>query len=139
MITGSRPVRSMAISRPEDFEDSGCGCDDCWDIRPHIGPSRTVVANTPGGAGRDTRLSGVIRPLQQDDIAACASLLARLPAWFGIPEANAAYTDSLEHLPGFVAVDRDQVVGFAAVLTHGSKAAEISVMGVDPDRHRQGL
>jgi GNAT superfamily N-acetyltransferase len=81
----------------------------------------------------------VIRPLQHEDIAACASLLARLPAWFGIPEANAAYTESLEDLAGFVAVDRDQVVGFAAVLTHGSKAAEISVMGVAPDRHRHGL
>jgi GNAT superfamily N-acetyltransferase len=81
----------------------------------------------------------VIRPLTDEDIPHCATLLNRLPAWFGIPESNAAYIASLHELPGFVALEDGEVVGFVAVLAHGPRSAEISVMGVDPTRHRTGV
>jgi ribosomal protein S18 acetylase RimI-like enzyme len=84
----------------------------------------------------------VIRRLAADDIDACAALLERLPEWFGIPEANAAYTASLAHLVGFVAVDEedaDRVLGFLALVRHNAASAEISVMGVDPTCHREGI
>jgi len=81
----------------------------------------------------------VIRPLQPSDIAACAALLERLPDWFGIPASNAAYIDSLQRLPGFVAVDEGRVTGFLAVEQHFPHAAEITVMAVDPDHHREGI
>jgi GNAT superfamily N-acetyltransferase len=81
----------------------------------------------------------VIRPLQPTDTAACAALLERLPDWFGIPASNAAYIDSLARLPGFVAVDEGGVTGFLAIERHFPGAAEITVMAVDPDRHREGI
>jgi GNAT superfamily N-acetyltransferase len=81
----------------------------------------------------------VIRPIEQGDIAACQALLARLPSWFGIPESNAGYIDSLHRLPAWVAVDGGRVVGFVALLSHTPQSAEISVMAVDPDRHRDGF
>jgi GNAT superfamily N-acetyltransferase len=81
----------------------------------------------------------VIRPLQPGDVDACAAILARLPTWFGIPESTAAYVASLHHLPGFVSVDDGGVDGFVAIEQHFPTAAEVSVMGVDPERHRQGI
>ena len=83
-----------------------------------------------------------VRPLRKDDIDACAAILARLPQWFGIAEANAVYVDSLARLPAFVAVTTepaDAVVGFLAIEQHRPTAAEITVMGVDPEMHRQGI
>ncbi len=83
-----------------------------------------------------------IRPLTTDDIDACAALLARLPQWFGIEASNRAYLASLRELPAFVACDDDDdgtVIGFVAVAHHFPGAAEISVMGVEPSRHREGV
>ncbi len=82
-----------------------------------------------------------IRPLKKDDVAACAAILERLPQWFGIAVANAAYVESLGRLPAFVAVRAEPhtVVGFIAIEQHSPTAAEISVMGVDPDLHRRGI
>ena len=81
-----------------------------------------------------------VRTLTPDDVDACASLLARLPEWFGLEASNRAYIESLYELPGFVACDDDgRVVGFAAVTRHFPQSAEIWVMGVDPRRHRAGI
>ena len=83
-----------------------------------------------------------VRPLGPDDIEACAAILGRLPQWFGMPDANAAYVESLGRLPAFVALDcepPDAVVGFLALERHRPTAAEIMVMGVDPERHRRGI
>jgi ribosomal protein S18 acetylase RimI-like enzyme len=83
-----------------------------------------------------------VRPLTADDVGACAAILARLPEWFGIDAANAAYVESLTRLPTFVAVRADApdaVVGFLAIQQHGPTAAEITVMGVDPALHRLGI
>ena len=81
----------------------------------------------------------MIRQLRPDDVGACAELLARLPEWFGLADANAAYVDSLHELPAFVAVEDRQIVGFIAVLEHDEQSAEVTVMAVDPSRHRQGI
>jgi GNAT superfamily N-acetyltransferase len=80
----------------------------------------------------------VIRPIEAGDIDACEAVLGRLPTWFGLAEANARYLESLHHLPAWVAVEAGEVVGFAAVLSHTPRSAEISVMAVDPARHRRG-
>ena len=80
----------------------------------------------------------MIRPLEPSDVDACAALLARLPQWFGIEAANAAYIESLRRLPGFVATDDHALRGFLALDLHTPASAEITVMGVEPTLHRQG-
>jgi GNAT superfamily N-acetyltransferase len=79
----------------------------------------------------------VIRPLEPNDVDACAAILARLPQWFGIEAANAAYIESLHRLPGFVAVHERALTGFLALDLHTPTSAEITVMGVDPRLHRR--
>jgi GNAT superfamily N-acetyltransferase len=81
----------------------------------------------------------VVRQLRPDDIPACAALLERLPQWFGMPESNAHFIETLDYLPAFVATDNDRVIGFLAVERHGEHAAEITVMGIEPSMHRRGI
>jgi GNAT superfamily N-acetyltransferase len=81
----------------------------------------------------------VIRSLQLADVDACAAVLDRLPEWFGMPQANATYVEGLKRLPGFVAEVDGTVVGFIAMTRHAPESAEITVMAVEPTRHRQGF
>ena len=63
-------------------------------------------------------------------------MLRDLPEWFGIEEATAAYIRDVAELPTFAVGDD----AFACVRRCTTpRAAEVYVMGVRRDRHRQGL
>ncbi|HWD82117.1 MAG TPA: GNAT family N-acetyltransferase [Kribbella sp.] len=66
-------------------------------------------------------------------------LLAQLPSWFGIPEANAEYVNAARTLPGLVAYADDEPVGVLLNRRHFPEAAEIHLMAISPARHRQGV
>jgi GNAT superfamily N-acetyltransferase len=66
-------------------------------------------------------------------------LLGLLPAWFGIPEANAEYVDSATRLPGFVARAGHGAVGVLLVHRHFRESAEIHLLAVHPAWHRRGI
>ena len=65
----------------------------------------------------------------------CEVVLRDLPDWFGIAEATTAYIRDVAELPTFAVGDD----AFIALKSHNPKAAEVYVMGVRPERHRQGL
>jgi ribosomal protein S18 acetylase RimI-like enzyme len=74
--------------------------------------------------------------------AAVASILRILPQWFGIEEATQGYIRAAGDEPTVLAVDtqRDRLpVGCLTLLRHSDDAAEILVMGVRPEYHRQGI
>ena len=71
--------------------------------------------------------------------AGCRALLAQLPSWFGIPEANEAYLSGLSQLPSFVAHSAGALAGFASVRPHGDASAELEIIAVRPDLHRKGV
>jgi ribosomal protein S18 acetylase RimI-like enzyme len=66
-------------------------------------------------------------------------LLAQLPSWFGIPEANAEYVQSARDLPGVVARVDGEPVGVLLHRRHYPEAAEIHLLAVSPDWHRRGI
>ncbi|MHC5023230.1 MAG: GNAT family N-acetyltransferase [Planctomycetota bacterium] len=66
-------------------------------------------------------------------------ILRRLPDWFGIEESTQMYVREMDDLPTFVATEDGDRRGFLTIKQHTPHAAEIFVMGVDPDFHRQGL
>jgi N-acetylglutamate synthase-like GNAT family acetyltransferase len=67
-------------------------------------------------------------------------ILARLPQWFGIEESNRSYVAAAAHLPSWAAVDeRGDVVGVCLVRRHTDVAAEIELLAVLPELHRQGV
>jgi coenzyme F420-0:L-glutamate ligase/coenzyme F420-1:gamma-L-glutamate ligase len=63
-------------------------------------------------------------------------VLRDLPEWFGIEEATRAYIEETGRLVVLATDDRD---GFLALKRHAPRAAEIYVMGVRRERHRQGV
>jgi GNAT superfamily N-acetyltransferase len=73
--------------------------------------------------------------------AVTGRLLALLPSWFGIPEANAEYVESATHLPGLVAHDTGtgEPIGVLLYRRHFPEAVEIHLMAVTPSWHRRGV
>ena len=69
----------------------------------------------------------------------CEPILRALPEWFGIEEATRQYIADIEELPTLLATLDDQVVGFLTLTLHSDYAAEIHVMGVRPEWHRNGV
>ncbi len=67
--------------------------------------------------------------------ALCERVLRDLPDWFGIEKATAAYIRDVAELPTF-AIGED---AFLSLKLHTPQAAEVYVMGVLRERHREGL
>lgn len=71
--------------------------------------------------------------------ADCASILAELPQWFGIPQSNAEYAEAAERDLAWVAEDRDGPIGVMVLTDHGFTAIEIHLLAVRPGVHRRGV
>ena len=67
------------------------------------------------------------------------SILEALPDWFGIPEAREEYIEGSPDHIFFCAYDEDKPVGFLYIKETGKDTAELAVMGVLKEYHRQGI
>ncbi|MBP0969177.1 MAG: GNAT family N-acetyltransferase [Oscillospiraceae bacterium] len=66
------------------------------------------------------------------------AILESLTEWFGITEAREDYIEGSASCPFFSAYDGCEPVGFICLRETGRDTAEIYVMGVLPDHHRNG-
>jgi GNAT superfamily N-acetyltransferase len=71
--------------------------------------------------------------------AECGSILAELPEWFGIPEANADYATYAEREPTWVAEEGGDVVGVMTLVDQGFSAIDIHLLAVRRNAHRRGV
>ena len=69
----------------------------------------------------------------------CERVFAELGEWFGIPSAVQAYLARMAEQTTFVAESELRIVGFVSVTRHFKRAAEIDVLAVAPELHRQGI
>jgi N-acetylglutamate synthase-like GNAT family acetyltransferase len=69
----------------------------------------------------------------------CADLIAVLPQWFGIPEANTSYLESMKKYSTWVALNEDKVVGVITLTEQFQSSFEILFLAVHPDYHRKGI
>ena len=69
----------------------------------------------------------------------CNEILRALPSWFGIEASIVDYVERVRLMPFFAAFDDDKEVGFVALKIHNAFTAEICVMGVFKEYHRQGV
>ena len=81
----------------------------------------------------------LIRDLVGGAGASCREILALLPDWFGIEEANETYVRMADTEPGVVVAHDDTDVGITTVVQHSAYAAEIYLMAVAPAHHRRGV
>ena len=75
--------------------------------------------------------------LKQSDV--CGPILRALPEWFGIEEATAQYIEAIEHMPTLIAEANQRTLGFLTIKHHNEYSAEIHVMAILPDYHREGI
>jgi ribosomal protein S18 acetylase RimI-like enzyme len=79
-----------------------------------------------------------IREIVLDRGKICNELL-RSPLWFGIESATQRYVSDVEAMTTFVAYVEDRPVGLASLNLHNEYTAELHVIAVHPDFHRQGI
>ncbi len=85
----------------------------------------------------DIRFEGPIIDPKSSQV--CAPILRALPNWFGIEAAVLHYLQTAAISPTLFALDGVAAVGFLTIRQHSPYAAEIYVMGVLPQYHRQGI
>ena len=66
-------------------------------------------------------------------------ILEALPDWFGVPEAREGYIRESASCRFFAAYDAERPVGFLCLKETGRDTAELHVLGVLKDHHRQGI
>ncbi len=80
-----------------------------------------------------------IRVHDQGSGAECRRVLVALPTWFGIPESVEDYVAKADEHPTVVTTICGSDVGILTLVVHTPYAAEVYVMGVVPEHHRQGI
>ena len=68
-----------------------------------------------------------------------ANILYSLPEWFGLPDSTEEYIQNSKEMPFWVYYCEDKPVGFIALKQTSDKTAEINVMGILQEYHRQGI
>jgi GNAT superfamily N-acetyltransferase len=71
--------------------------------------------------------------------ATCREILAALPTWFGIEQANENYIAVAERSPAIVASLDGHDVGILVLVHHSAYASEVYLMAVRPEQHRRGI
>ena len=71
--------------------------------------------------------------------SACAAIIGKLPAWFGIPASNERYVREMASKDVFAALIDTRTIGLIALRYHFQKTAEIWWMGFMPEYHRKGI
>lgn len=85
-------------------------------------------------------MESIVQVTQPDEKAEIAgTILSQLPDWFGLPESTRRYIEESRALPFFACMQEDKAIGFAVLRETSPYAAEIFVMGVLPEYHRQGV
>ena len=75
----------------------------------------------------------------REKTALAREILEALPEWFGIPEAREEYIENSARELFVAAYEGDTPVGFLTLKPTGEATAELAVMGVRKEYHRQGV
>lgn len=75
----------------------------------------------------------------EEKIAIAAEILQSLPEWFGLPESTAEYIRTCRTLPLWAEYRDGKPVGFLSLRETSPYTAELHVMGVRKEYHRQGI
>lgn len=79
----------------------------------------------------------IIEPDKKSEI--CKNILGDLPAWFGIPEANAEYINGVRAKPFYAAEQDHEYIGLISLLEHNEYSWEIYLIGVGHKFRNKGV
>ena len=74
-----------------------------------------------------------------DKSTICNDTLRALPSWFGVEASIVDYVEQVREMPFYAAFHNDKPIGFVAIKVHNSYTAEVCVMGIQKEHHRQGI
>jgi ribosomal protein S18 acetylase RimI-like enzyme len=66
-------------------------------------------------------------------------VLKDLPEWFGLPESTREYVEAARKLDLWVAMRKNEIVGYITLSNSSEDCAEIHSMGVKKSFHRKGI
>ena len=67
------------------------------------------------------------------------TILTQLPEWFGLPDSTNEYIQNSKTMPFWACLDEDKPIGFIALKATSDFTAEVYVMGVLKELHRNGI
>ena len=76
---------------------------------------------------------------QDKKSAICNLILRELPTWFGIESSIIEYVEAVRNMPFYATYVENTPIGFVAIKPHNIYTAEIYVMGILSEYHRQGI
>lgn len=76
---------------------------------------------------------------EQEKKLISGTILSGLPDWFGIPESIADYVNYSKDMPFWAKIKDERAIGFIVLKENSSCTAEIYVMGVLEEYHREGI
>ena len=82
-----------------------------------------------------------IKEIQNPEVksAICDAVLHSLPDWFGIENAIRDYILGVKDMKFWAAYESGRAVGFCALGIHYESSAEVHVMGILEEHHRNGI
>ncbi len=83
------------------------------------------------------RIEETFKPMEKAGI--CNDTLRALPDWFGIEASIVDYTNEVQSMAFYAAFDAETPIGFVALKAHNPFTAEVYVMAVRKEYHRQGV
>ncbi len=87
--------------------------------------------------GQNMEINEIFEPNEKSSI--CNSILRALPEWFGVEKSIVDYVEKVRDMTLYVAFENANPIGFIALKIHNEFTAEISVMGIMNNFHRQGI
>ena len=69
----------------------------------------------------------------------CDRTLRSLPSWYANEAVIIDYIERVKEMPFYAAYDDEKPVGFVAIKIHNAYTAEVCVMGLAKEYHRQGI
>ncbi len=85
------------------------------------------------------RLNVSIQPLREREAEQCELILRALPEWFGNEESIVQYRKDIATMSTYVAKANDNVVGFVTIHEHNEYSAEVHLIAVLGQFHRDGI
>jgi len=82
-------------------------------------------------------LREIFEPGEKSSI--CNKILRALTDWFGVEASIVDYVEQVRSMPFYAAFDDTRPIGFVALNVHNTFTAEICVMGILKEHHRQGI